>query len=156
MNFDQILPELYVGSCPGNPREIEELKARWGVTAILTLQTEEDFNSKGLDWPALAACYQACALEVRQVPMRDGDAEDQRRKLPEAVRTLADLLATGHTVYLHCNAGLGRSPLVAMAYLHWCRGWPLSKALEHIRKRRPGSVPYVHLLSEGGGDPERR
>lgn len=146
VNFTQILLGLYVGSYPESPEDIEELKARCGVTAVLNLQTDEDIKGKGLNWPALAACYQACGIEVRRVPMRDGDVEDQHRKLPEAVRALAGLLAAGHTVYLHCNAGAGRSPLVAMAYLHRSRGWPLEEAIGYVQQCRP-CAPYVHLLS---------
>ena len=35
---------------------------------------------------------------------------------------LAELIARGERVYLHCNAGLNRAPTVAIAYLHVHRG----------------------------------
>jgi len=55
---------------------------------------------------------------------------------PAAGKYLAGLLASGHIVYLHCNAGTGRSPLVAMAYLHWCRKMGRKQAIKHVRDRR--------------------
>lgn len=153
INFDQILPELYVGSFPETSADIETLKMRCSITAVLNLQTDEDLRERGLAWPTLAGYYQARGIEVRRLAMRDMDPEDQKSRLPDAVQTLVTLLSSGHTVYLHCNAGLGRSPLVAMAYLHWHRGRPLAEAVEHVRGRRPGCVPYVHLLSDGRKGP---
>ncbi|MBI3988290.1 MAG: dual specificity protein phosphatase family protein [candidate division NC10 bacterium] len=153
ISFNQILPELYVGSFPETSADIEALKIRCSITAVLNLQSDEDLRERGLAWPILAGYYRARGIEVRRFAMRDGDPEDQRLKLPDAVHTLATLLSSGHTVYLHCNAGLGRSPLVAMAYLHWYRGRPLAEAVEHVRERRPGCVPYVHLLLDGRKGP---
>jgi dienelactone hydrolase len=49
------------------------------------------------------------------------------------VATVERILATGNTLYLHCTAGVNRSPTVAVAYLHKCLQWPLERALEHIR-----------------------
>ena len=143
INYDQILPELYVGSYPGCRDDIDVLKRVCGITAVLNLQTDDDLRDKGLDWPSLEASYRS--IEVRRVPMRDGDHGDQRRMLPEGVRALAGLLASGRTVYLHCNAGVGRSPLVAMAYLYWCRGWTPAEAMRYVEERRPCS-PYRDLL----------
>jgi hypothetical protein len=53
--------------------------------------------------------------------------------LPNCVATVERILATGNTLYLHCTAGVNRSPTVAVAYLHKCLQWPLERALEHIR-----------------------
>jgi protein-tyrosine phosphatase len=55
---------------------------------------------------------------LRRVPVRDFDAAELRSKLPECVRNLDGLLSAGHLVYLHCTAGINRSPTVAMAFLY--------------------------------------
>lgn len=143
--FNQILPELYVGTYPDGSRDIEKLKRLCGITAVLNLQTDEDLREKGLHWSSLENRYKELSVKIRRVPIRDFDYEDQRRFLPEAVRTLAELLASGHKVYLHCNAGVGRSPLVAMAYLYWCRDLSFAEAVRHVQLRRPCS-PYEDLI----------
>jgi len=143
--FNQILPELYVGTYPEGFRDIEKLKRFCGITAVLNLQTDEDLRENGLDWSSLENRYGELSVKIRRVPIRDFDYEDQRRVLPEAVRTLAKLLASGHTVYLHCNAGAARSPLVAMAYLYWCRDLTFAEAVRHVQVRRPCS-PYEDLI----------
>ena len=148
IDYDQILPNLYVGTYPETLEDIQELKVHSGVTAVLSLQSDEDLRDRGIDWPAMEQSYKKLGLEVQRVPLLDFDPEDQRQHLPEAVSALARLLAAGHIVYLHCNAGTGRSPLVAMAYLHWYRKMGRKQAIKHVRDRR-FSVPYEDLLKDG-------
>jgi len=113
MNYNKIVEYLYMGSHPGTLSDIEMLKDDCGIKAVLNLQTDEDLEAIGLDWSALEASYRSLNIMALRVPMRDFDYDDQRRVLPQAVKALARLLVLGHTVYLHCNVGLGRSPLVA-------------------------------------------
>jgi atypical dual specificity phosphatase len=148
IDYDQILPNLYVGTYPETLGDIRELKDRRGVTAVLSLQSDEDLRERGIDWPATEKSYQKLGFEVLRVPLRDFDQEDQRQHLPEAVSALAGLLASGHIVYLHCNAGTGRSPLVAMAYLYWYRKMGRKQAIKHVRDRR-FCVSYEDLLEDG-------
>jgi hypothetical protein len=145
MNCTKILEYLYVGSHPGTLSDIEMLKDDCGTRAVLNLQTDEDFVARGLDWSALDAAYRNLDVMAIRIRMRDFDYDDQRRVLRQAVKALARLLALGHTVYLHCNVGLGRSPLVAMAYLYWWRFLSLEEAIGHVEERRPCS-PMIELL----------
>ncbi|MBI3950243.1 MAG: dual specificity protein phosphatase family protein [Acidobacteria bacterium] len=139
MDYDQILPGLFVGSHPRCGDDIDKLKNESGITAVLNLQTDEDMVWWKLDWPALTLQYGTCSVECRRVPIRDFDTADLADKLPDAVSALAQLLQAGHTVYVHCNAGAWRSPTVAIAYLHWCEGWDLDKAVAHVEQHRPCS-----------------
>lgn len=145
ISYTQILKALYLGSYPENLEDIERLKSRCGITAVLNLQTDDDLRVRGQDWSVLEAYYADRDIRAQRIPMRDFDYDDQSRVLPEAVKALARLLASGDTVYLHCNAGLGRSPVVAMAYLYWCRNLNLEEAIKHIQERRSCS-PMTELL----------
>jgi atypical dual specificity phosphatase len=148
IDYNEILLHLYVGTCPYSRVDIGELKDRLGVTAVLNLQTDEDLRERGIHWRAMTKAYRKSGIEPHRVPLRDFDYNHQKEHLPDAVRALDRLLSANHTVYLHCNAGVGRSPLVAMAYLHGCRKMGLEEAIRHVRERRPCS-PYEELL-EGG------
>ena len=145
VDCDQILPDLYVGTYPQGFEDIQELKKRLRVSAVLNLQTDHDIRERGMDWKMLETHYRELDIEIHRVPMRDFDYDDQEEKLPEAVSVLSKLLTSGHVVYLHCNAGTGRSPLVAMAYLHWCRKMTLEEAVSYVKERRP-SFPNEELL----------
>jgi protein-tyrosine phosphatase len=129
MNCGRIAENLLVGSSPLDEGEIESLRSL-GITAILSLQTEEDVGKDGIEWEQRAAS--ATNLTFRNVPVNDFDKADLRRKLPQCVLTLDEMLKAGHVVYMHCTAGVSRSPTVAAGYLHWCLAWPLQKALAHI------------------------
>jgi len=151
MDYAQIQPHLYIGSHPASEEDIDELKNHCHVTAVLNLQTEDDLRFYGLDWSQWEAYYEARGIVARRVPLRDGDREDQRRRLPIAVSHLAALLDEGHTVYSHCSAGASRSPLVAMAYLHWIVGWPLEEAIRYVKERRQCSA-YTEVLQPSKQD----
>ncbi len=57
----------------------------------------------------------------------DGDPGDLTQHLPEAVGTLDKAISTDKKkVYLHCSAGVARSPSVAVAYYYWIKGMDVS------------------------------
>jgi protein-tyrosine phosphatase len=145
MDYVQILPRLILGSHPQTTEDIERLRRESGITAVLNLQSDDDMRAVGVVWEPLEAHYRACGILLRRVPVRDFDPVDLRKKLPECVRNLDELLAAGHSVYLHCTAGSGRSPTVAIAYLHWCRGWDLDQAVAYIKERRE-CVPKLEVI----------
>ena len=120
MDASQILPNLLVGSYPAAPEDIDRLQREFGVTAVLSLQSDEDLATWDVPWHRLEAHYQRTGIEVLRVPVWDFDRDDLRRKLPQCVGVLDKLLQQGHTVYLALpNMGVNRSPSVAIAYLHW-------------------------------------
>src|SRR5437870_4454461 len=118
MDFTRIIENLYIGSCPRTTKAIDTLQ-HTGITAVMNFQTDEDEACANIDWPGLEASYQTHGIRVRRIPVRDFDPEDLAKKLPQCVRILAELLDAGNTVYMHCTAGTGRSPTVAIAYLYW-------------------------------------
>ena len=105
-----------------------------GITAILSLQTEEDLGERGTAWEEKAAL--AANVAFQNVPVKDFDIADLQRKLPKCVVILDRMLKAGHTVYLHCTGGVNRSPTVAVAYLHWCLAWSLERAVARVREAR--------------------
>jgi len=133
MNFDRVTKNIWVGTSLLDWNDFERLRSL-GVTAILSLQSEEDMEKRGIRWEEAGAS--SAQLAFRSVPIADFDDGDLQRKLPESVRALGELLKAGHIVYLHCTAGATRSPTAAAAYLHWCLAWPLEQALNHLREAR--------------------
>ena len=154
MKYTQILENLYVGSFPETSKDIDTLKAA-NITAVFNLQTKDDETYWKINWQSLHDHYQSHGIQVQRIPVRDFDPMDLQEKLPPCVRGLDRLLAAGHAVSLHCTAGSGRAPTVAITYLTWNRGWSLAEAATHVQERRP-CFPNVkaiqlalHDLSEG-------
>ena len=58
---------------------------------------------------------------------RDFDPDSLRSGLPKAVSSLEWAISEGKgKVYVHCTAGLGRAPAVAIAYMFWFCGMNVS------------------------------
>lgn len=57
--------------------------------------------------------------------------------LPQAVCLLHALLENGHTVYVHCNAGVGRSTAAVCGWLQYVMGWSPRKVQYFLMAKRP-------------------
>jgi len=129
MKCDCVLPNLFVGPDPRDEADFEQLRSM-KITAILSLQTDGDVRMGDLRSRRSAATK--LGLAFHNVPVVDFDRAELRRKLPHCVAALNNLLEAGEIVYLHCTAGVNRSPTVAVAFLHWKLGWTLDQALTHL------------------------
>jgi protein-tyrosine phosphatase len=149
-DFTWLDAQLCIGEYP-TPDDPPWLRRELGVNAVLSLQDDADLHHKGLELGDLERAYAAAGVVFRRVPITDGDTADLAAKLDVAVHALAHLVATGATVYVHCNAGLNRAPSVAVAYLHACRGMPLGEARDFVKARR-ACVPYMSVLERHYGE----
>jgi protein-tyrosine phosphatase len=131
--------------------DVDRLRRDFGVTAVLSLQTDQDMTFWGVDRFRLEPYYRQSGVELRRAPVRDFDPDDLRRRLPQCVEALDELLRQGRIVYVHCNMGVNRSPSVAIAWLHWIEGWDLQEATAHVMKCRPCD-PYVDVIQLAGED----
>lgn len=151
MDVSKILPNLFVGSHPSSREDIDRLRKEFGITAVLNVQTEEDFAYWGLDWTGLQSRYREAGVEIRRVPVRDFDPDDLRRNLPQCVQVLDELLKNGHVVYVHCSMGINRSPSTIIAYLHWVEQQDLDAATAHVLRCRQ-CAPYLDAIRLAGVD----
>ena len=136
LSYNIIDPQVFVGACPQTPEDVEHLKQQISVTAVLTLQTDDDRRLYRLDWGQLRRAYQHVGAQVVELPIEDKSEEALAEHLRRAVDRLDELVQQGHSVLLHCNIGNGRSPTVAAAWLCWRRDWSLEDAVAHLRACR--------------------
>lgn len=80
------------------------------------------------------------------------------QRLAEALDRAHQLLRHGPPVYLHCKAGIERSPLIAVGLTARERRLSLFDALDWVRRCHPAAVPIVahlelleQLLADGDG-----
>ena len=146
MNYTRILdgtrshPGLIVGSCLQTPEDAERLRNDEKVRAVLCLQQDKDMAYFDLDiLPVLGGC-EAVGIDHFRSRVNDFDPHDLRLRLPDAVAALeraARLCGPGESVYVHCTAGLGRAPGVAIAYMYWVLGYGLMEAHGILTSKRP-------------------
>ena len=151
MDCHFITRSLCIGVNPQDQSDLKELQSM-GITGILSLQSEEDLRDRDPDWEKSVA--ETEGLTYRNVPKTDYDSLDLKWKLPSCVKALRELICAGHRVYLHCTAGISRSPTVGVAYLHWCENWPLNEAVDHAHQARPGCCPLEDVIRRATRPPE--
>ena len=141
LNWNVVRHDLVVGSCPREPSDLDALRVETRVSAVLSLQHDECLEKQEIDYPRQVRYGRRIDLTMERYPLRDFDPADQRRGLPAAVRGLWGLLRQGHRVYVHCTAGINRSPLVVLAYLTLVEGTSLEEAMTLLVHARPEVCP---------------
>jgi protein-tyrosine phosphatase len=147
----EILPQLFVGEYP-RIEDVAWLKQTFGISAVFSLQDDEDLTAKGLSLPDLTQEYRLYQIEFRRTPVADFNCESLARALPSALHILHELAQQSHILFLHCNAGCNRAPTMAIAYLHRHRQMGLAEARDFVKERRPCG-PYMDILYQYFGRP---
>lgn len=141
LNWNEITADLAIGSCPMTTGDIDHIAGELRPTALLSVQHDTCLEHFNIDYPAHVDRAEQLGMVTVRCPIRDFDTEDMRQRLPSAVAALCQLLTCGHRVYLYCTAGIGRSALVAFAYLTLVQGYTREKASEVLHERRPSAAP---------------
>lgn len=142
--------DLFVGPVPSSVEDAQHLRSL-GIDRLLSLQTDADLASRGLRWPVVWQVLMAQGIRAERHPIVDFDTRDFARQLSGAVTALEELLvvddpARPPRVYVHCTAGINRSPSVALAVL--ARRMGLDAALALLGSAHPGAVPYGELVAK--------
>jgi hypothetical protein len=145
----QVTPGLFVGPGPASVEDLDTLAAL-GVTRLLSLQTDADLAARGLRWTTLWQLMLARGITGERCPIVDFDSKDFARHLSAAVAALDESMtpdgATQPRVYVHCTAGINRSPSVILAWLAARDG--LAVAVERLLALHPQAVPYEDLVAK--------
>jgi hypothetical protein len=138
------------------PRDLADIRTGTGASAVLSLQHEECLKYWNIDLYAMRCAAADLGLPMARWPIRDFDIPDMRKNLPDAVSLLSGLLCSGHRTYVHCTAGMGRAPLVALAHMIWAEGLPREEAARRLSTGRPEAVPAWEALDGASADLEGR
>ncbi|XP_027365397.1 phosphoglucan phosphatase DSP4, amyloplastic isoform X2 [Abrus precatorius] len=137
MNYNFIRPDLIVGSCLQTPEDVDKLR-RIGVKTIFCLQQDPDLEYFGVDINAIREYANKCNdMQHLRAEIRDFDPFDLRMRLPAVVSKLYKAInSNGGVTYIHCTAGLGRAPAVALAYMFWVLGYKFNEANTLLQSKR--------------------
>ncbi|CAD6268523.1 unnamed protein product [Miscanthus lutarioriparius] len=138
MNYAVLSESLIVGSQPQKPKDIDHLKDEERVAYILCLQQDKDIEFWGIDFQSIFnRCTELGIQHIRR-PAVDFDPDSLRSQLPKAVSALEWAISQRKgRVYVHCTAGLGRAPAVAIAYMFWFENMDLNTAYKKLTSIRP-------------------
>ncbi|CAI5480342.1 unnamed protein product [Closterium sp. Yama58-4] len=137
--YTRVHKNIIAGSQPQTPADIDRLQKDEGVKVILNLQQDHDISYWGVDIGGIVKRCKEVGVEHHRRPAVDFDPNSLRRELPRMVAVIAKAVAEGKTIYVHCTAGLGRSPAAVIAYLFWFSEpkMDLNAAYEHVTSLRP-------------------
>ncbi|XP_078741551.1 laforin, partial [Lampetra fluviatilis] len=169
MHYSRVLPRLWLGSCPRVPSHVSAtLRVALGATAIVNLQTAEDVEANsGACAPATCGYAGTAPQRLQELCRREGIAyvwlptadmctEGRTQVLPQAAWILHGLLAGGHSVYVHCNAGVGRAAAAVAGYLCHVLGWAPRRAHYHLAAQRPAVYLDHEALGRAAPDFRRK
>ncbi len=124
--LDWVTPELAIGS---DIRALDFLKSQ-GVGAIIGLQAERSDDEEKLH---------GADVDYLHIPIKDGHAPE-----PSQIQSMIDWInaerGTGRKVYMHCAAGVGRAPTMAIAYLV-STGFTTDQAIVEIKEKHNDTDP---------------
>jgi protein-tyrosine phosphatase len=147
-SFNKLADRLWVGSYPTNPEDFDTLKSL-GVAAVLSLQTDGDIHASGLLPKTVWRMAMASGLDYERFPIRDFVEEAVRRAIVQAMghlHALFELIDDDEAVYVHCTAGINRSPSVALGYAILRDGRSAEEVLDAARRARGEIRPYEAVL----------
>ena len=96
------------------------------ISALLCVAQEKDIYG-----PALLY-YKVPIVDMQPIPTQ---------QLKKAIEWIRDNISS-HKIMVFCNAGVGRSPSVVIAYLCCVLGYSFGKAVEYVAIRKP----YMSIL----------
>ncbi|XP_019193961.1 PREDICTED: phosphoglucan phosphatase DSP4, amyloplastic-like [Ipomoea nil] len=152
MNYDFIRPDLIVGSCLQTPKDVDKLR-KIGVKTIFCLQQNSDLEYFDVDIGAIREYANKCGdIQHLRAEIRDFDAFNLRMRLPAVVSKLHKAInENGGVTYIHCTAGLGRAPAVALSYMFWVQGYKLSEAYDLLLSKR-SCCPKLDAIKSATAD----
>lgn len=123
----RITPQLYVGG--QHYAKGWHLMQTEGIEAVVNLrEAHYDDTEKGV-----------CGAHHLHLPTRD-NTPPTMEDLMAGARFIADQVAQGRKVYIHCGVGVGRAPTQAAAYLI-TTGMSAKEAVKTIKRVRP----FIHM-----------
>jgi len=163
MHYNRVSDNLWVGSCPRSRRHIEKLRDELKVTCLLNFQTHEDAKNNFPDpehfpeWDkrtpqVIYDLFKEYSLAYVWIPTTDMSTQDRANMLPQAAFILGALIQNGHAVYVHCNAGVGRSVAAACGFLCYCLNHPVRLVHHMMCSSRPVAYFDEAALRAGRSD----
>ncbi|MBN1477056.1 dual specificity protein phosphatase family protein [Candidatus Sumerlaeota bacterium] len=114
-----------------HPAGVGELLAarEAGIRAVVSL----------VESPPPRSEFDECGLSLLPLPLPDFTAPTLRQ-IEIFADFMAEQIALGHAVLLHCGAGLGRSGTMAACHLVSTESLSAAEAIAEVRRLRPGSI----------------
>lgn len=151
-NPSAIDAHVVLGGHPASDAARRRLTDEFGVTAVLSLQTDEDLTKRDTDWESMRDAWSELGVRAERVAIRDLDPKDFQARLPEALDAMRALIGDDHRTYVHCNYGANRSPTLVITYKALGEGLSAQDAFQAVKAKRY-VLPYQDIVEAYLADP---
>jgi hypothetical protein len=132
-----VLPRIAVGSEPENVADAQRLRSM-GITHVLDVRMPNDMGHDTTGAPNL---YRGLGITYHRTPMVDDGTQKPPSTYVDGVRFIGNALSRpGTKVYVHCAAGMYRSPSMVYAALR-AMGYGQDAAWDRITSTRTVALP---------------
>lgn len=146
LNYSQVTENIFLGAYVKTEEDLTLLRKN-KVTAILSIQTDQDLASHRLTPGYLSELCDQYGIQLITYSIEDMNKKDFLEKWTGAVILLRNLLRFGNKVYVHCSAGVYRSPQIVALYLMLVNHISPSEAIDFVKKKHPYARPSQNLIN---------
>lgn len=136
--WNEIDPGIYLGSVKSI--QDDALMKRIDAVVSITRSPTEDF---GL--PRRLSYQKGNHLDIC---LSDHDEADISQHFQESYEFIRFHIMEGHSIFIHCIAGVSRSATIVAAYLMMYYSWSAYEALSYIKEKRPCIRPNDGFLEQ--------
>ena len=133
-----LVNRLAMGSAPKSEGNIKILKSQ-NINSILSLCSEEEA-------PLINNLHFNFKHHKIVLPDHKSDKNISQNQIKNSLKLLNSLYSEGN-VFIHCYAGIERSPLICIAWLIESKKLKFIDAIEYIRDIHPYSAPLQSHLN---------
>lgn len=137
-NATNIDDHVYLGSLPHGDHDLIYLKQECYITSIVTLNESWELPGEATDGGCSTSTLDSmAAMGFRCLWLNTPDyCPVSVANLTRGVDFIIEEVAKGGRVFVHCNAGRGRSTCVVLAYLIKTNGWDAHASFDFVKRKR--------------------
>ena len=129
--IDQITETIYLGNVEAIIKEKRKLK-KLGIKKILSVM------------PSFGTHFDSYEFKQKIIEVDD----DYRANIIQYFQECILFIEGNDKIFIHCAAGMSRSPTIVIAYIMWKKRISLDEAIRFVREKRPAISPNANFMNQ--------
>ena len=87
-------------------------------------------------------------IPCKAIALNDEPTENIYLTFDDAFEIIHEALKENGNIYIHCIAGVSRSPTIVIAYLMRLNQWSVYESIEYVKSKRPMTDPNFGFIEQ--------